>query len=844
MTDERKQIDELLKKVLPMETQAAFDFLAQANVSDAVLKQVVTLIDPSDIRTTFLQNKGFDDLLLPSDPIKDLTGQTIQGIEFIEALGQGGMGAVYLAKDLKLQRPVAVKVLHRSHQRNPQVQERFRREALILSQLDHPNICRIYNLLEHEDTDLLVLELIQGTTLRLTETDEWSHNKKINTAMALLEALKVTHSKNIIHRDLKPDNIMVTQQGQIKILDFGISRLDADDTDPHVQQTPDSSHHATSHGAIMGTLAYMSPEQASGGEVTSASDIYSLGLIFQELFSKTPVYSQSLTNEQLMKASTHADTQKPIDISHDLTNLIQRMKAASPSDRPTAVDAIAMLEKIKAKPLRRLQTAIAVLTLMFISGGVYKYIKDLDFEKNQAQLAQIQAEQAQQQAEQVSAFLISVFEVSNPYTQQAENLTAMDLLNQGAEKINNEIESETTIHHVLKATIGDVYHVLGKMEKAESLIKPAYQAIIRHPEATPSDKANIASKFATLSMDQGHFEQALKSFEESNSFQPSDMKRVNHNKNYMALIHVRLNQFDQALATTQEIINSYQNQPEMDSTALANAHNARGMSHQLMGDLSQAEKDFKECLRLIEQTEPNKETFGTLINAMGNLAGVYSLTDRSEASLELRKQVVKLSEDQLPENHPDLIGAYDNLAVDYYYLEDLEQAKFWNQKALKVFENVAQVSQNNHENFNYSYAMTLANYGILLIRSDDFSEAKAVFIQVVELMTKALGSEHDTVAAYRYELANAHWQLGEVNEALSQVDMALAIFPNDDIPFHRRELKTLLLKAQIAHHHDKAETVNQIKQQVMDTLQSQEPINESWIKMAEETFNALGDQPQ
>ncbi len=839
MSDQQNQVNALLKQVLSMETQAAFEFLKQSDAPAEVVDQVALLLTPSKTRTDFLEDRGLLESVIHSLEDKDLSGQSIQNIKLIKPLGQGGMGSVYLAEDTTLKRQVAVKILHRNHSISPQIQTRFRREAMILSQLDHPNICRIYNLLENEDTDILVLELIKGKTLRQSPKAQWSHNRKIRTGIALLEALKVTHNKNIIHRDLKPDNIMITDKGEVKVLDFGISRLESNETQKSSTQSPlNLTTDATVQGAIMGTLTYMSPEQAIGDEVTTASDIYTLGLVFQELFSQTPVYKKDLTAEQLLDHSSQAKTQKPTDLSHDLTHLIERMKSSSPAQRPTAVDALAMLKKIQQKPARRLKWLAAVVAVLVVSVAVFKYISDLSHERNQAQIAQHKAEKAQHQAEEVASFLVSIFEVSNPFLQKAEDITAIDLLNQGAEKINTEMDDELELHHVMKATIGDVFHVLGRMEKAESLIQPAYEQIKDMDDASAANKQAIASQYATLRMDQGDFEQALKLFKASNQYQPDNLETVLHNKNYMALIHIRLNRFDQALAITDEIIQTAQQNPQTNPQHQADAHNARGMSFLNKGELPRAEKSFNQALVIIDKNQPDNVQ-GLKANLMSNLAHVYSLTDRRAESLKLRQQVVEVYETHLPPFHADLIGAYDNLAVDYFFLQDLEQAKFWNRKSLDVFEHIMAANPDNGQNFNYQYGMTLANYGVLLTKDEDYQQAVDVFSQVVDLMTQALGSKHDTVAAYQFELADALYHTGNSQQALVHIEQAQAIFSHDDIPFHRRELRTSLLKATILHEQGEYNQVQKIEQQLLKTLQAQDPVNEDWLTMAKDTFKSL-----
>jgi serine/threonine-protein kinase len=839
MSNHQSHVNELLKKILSMETQDAFEYLNQSDAPKDVIDEVALLMTPSKTRTAFLNDRGLLESVLNDLTEKDLSGQSIQNLKLIQPLGQGGMGQVYLAEDTTLKRRVAVKILHRNHSISPQAKERFRREAMILSQLDHSNICRIYNLLENPDSDILVLELIQGETLREADTENWSRNKKIRTAMALLQALKVTHDKNIIHRDLKPENIMISEQGQVKILDFGISRLaDTETGQTSTGHSDGLTADATVQGAVMGTLTYMSPEQAAGEEITTASDIYTLGLVLQELFSTTPVYDKNLTAEELLDYSSQAKTQKPTDLSHDLSHLIERMKSASPAQRPTAVDALAMMRRIQQKPARRLKWLAAAVVIMLVCAGVFKYITDLSHERNQAQMAQLKAEKSQQQAEQVAAFLVSIFQVSNPYLQKPEDLTAIDLLNQGAEKINTELDDELELHHVMKATIGDVFHVLGRMEKAESLIQPAYEQIKDMNDASAANKQAIASQYATLRMDQGDFDQALKLFKASNQYQPDNLETILFNKNYMALIHIRLNQFDQALAITDEIIQIAQQNPQTNPQHLADAHNARGMGFLNKGELSQAENSFNQALDIIDKKQPDN-VLGLKANLMGNLAHVYSLTDRRPESIKLRHQVIEIYEAQLPPFHADLIGAYDNLAVDYFFLQDLEQAKFWNRKSLDVFEHIISVNPDNGQNFNYEYGMTLANYGVLLTKNEDYQQALDVFRQVVELMTQALGPKHDTVAAYQFELADALYHTGNSEQALVHIEQAQAIFPHDDIPFHRRELRTWLLKATIMHEQGNHAEVEAIKQVVIKTLNAQDPVNEAWLKLAKEKFDAF-----
>ena len=249
------------------------------------------------------------------------TGARLGPYEILSALGAGGMGEVYRARDSKLNRDIALKVLLRAVANDPDRLARFSREAQVLASLNHPNIAAIYGLEESSGVRALVMELVEGPTLEdklrhgsglmtdgssVAQPLAVSHkpsgglslDEALHIARQIAEALEAAHEQGIVHRDLKPANIKVRDEGTVKILDFGLAKaLDparAEGTGQraaaHLTQSPTLSIHATEAGLILGTAAYMSPEQAAGKPVDRRSDLWAFGVVLLEMLTGRQVF--------------------------------------------------------------------------------------------------------------------------------------------------------------------------------------------------------------------------------------------------------------------------------------------------------------------------------------------------------------------------------------------------------------------------------------------------------------------------------------------------------------------------------------------------------------------------
>src|SRR5512139_2472107 len=230
-----------------------------------------------------------------------MIGKTLGHYRVGEQLGRGGMGEVYSAEDLNLNRKVALKFLPDAFAGDPERMARFEREAKLLASLNHPNIAAIYGLEQSEGKRFLVLELVEGETLaqRLSK-GPLPVEEALGVCRQIAEGLEAAHEKGVIHRDLKPANVMITEGDKVKILDFGLAKALADETQAvDSSQSPTLTEAMTGPGVILGTAAYMSPEQAKGKAVDRRADIWAFGCILYECLTGRKAFEGETVTETL-----------------------------------------------------------------------------------------------------------------------------------------------------------------------------------------------------------------------------------------------------------------------------------------------------------------------------------------------------------------------------------------------------------------------------------------------------------------------------------------------------------------------------------------------------------------
>jgi eukaryotic-like serine/threonine-protein kinase len=365
----------------------------------------------------------------------ELIGRQFGHIRVTEVVGEGGMGAVYAGHDQKLDRKVALKVLHADQRLDDEARERLLREARALSKIDHPNICRIHDYIETGDVDLLVLEYIDGRTLQAAIENGLPHAEKLRIALAVAEVLVRAHRAGIVHRDLKPENVMLTRTGEVKVLDFGLARwlhrgrktgdsFTAAEALLHADESSDSTiafpaarpsdvypsgrreFLATAAGITLGTPLYMSPEQARGETLTPASDMFSFGLLLQVLFTGREPHNDVMSAREVILRVARGETDPVEGAPKDIAALINQLKMFAPADRPTAVQMVDRLRFQIGKPQRIARRSIAGgIAVMMLFGG-WRYTVDLDRERSLAVSARAEAERQRAKAEDLIEFML------------------------------------------------------------------------------------------------------------------------------------------------------------------------------------------------------------------------------------------------------------------------------------------------------------------------------------------------------------------------------------------------------------------------------------------------------
>jgi serine/threonine protein kinase len=769
-------------------------------------------------------------------------GQSVGHYRLVGFIGHGGMGDVYDGYDELLKRRVALKSIRREFRLLPEAKQRFLREAQTLSKLEHPHICRIYDLVEDPSGDYLVLEFIEGRGLRQAMASGASRTELLSIAEQIADVLVAAHDKGVVHRDLKPENVMVTEDGQAKVLDFGLSRLVVEEPAPEVPDRgqpspiappaarsdetmttgplaaapPDRSeetrtvtppiasgpgaprrrsHRAASAvstvplsrvGSIMGTPGYMSPEQARGEPVTPASDMYAFGLLLQEMFTGRRAVDVQHSDTERLAMAARGESRPVEGLDQDLTTLIQRLKSLEPNLRPTAIETRAVFLDIEARPVRRrkrILVAAAFVVLALFSAATAVQALRISREKARADR---EAESARKALE----FVSSMFGEVDPDRSRGATLTAKEILDHGREKLD-ELEGQPLLQANVARTLGDLYGKLGIYDPARVLLEKADATFEREPGARDPLTARNLHGLASIYRYQGRLAEAetllrraVSTLERALGPEHADVASCYHT---LAVVNLEEGKLDEAVRLGQHALEIREKSLATDPARVAQSLNALAVIYVNQQRFAEAEPLYRRILEIQQRTlGPDHRGVAETLN---NFALFYYHQGKYRDALPLAQRAVAIDEKVLGPEHPTLATNLGNLAMIQMALEKDAEAERLYRRALDIR---TKALGPNHRDV----AICYLHLAILANNQGKDPQAEALFTRALDLLEKSLGPEHPTLGSALTDAAEFYRERGKYGTAVRMLERACAIDESAFGPTHSRvlgDLKSLAL---------------------------------------------------
>ncbi|MGA7161790.1 MAG: protein kinase [Bacteroidota bacterium] len=678
-----------------------------------------------------------------------MIGQTISHYKIIEKLGEGGMGVVYKSQDLKLDRLVAIKFLPSHLSASADSKARFLQEAKATAALNHPNILNVYEVDEQEDGMFLVMEYLDGTTLKKYMTNLNSGtgvpiHQAIEWASQIAEGLKAAHGKNIVHRDIKPENIMLTHDGKLKIMDFGIAKLK-------------SSSGLTRTGTSLGTLSYMAPEQAQGEAADHRSDIWSLGVVLYELLTADLPF-KSEHEAGLLYLIVNEDPPVPSlmdrKIPHQVDDLIKKMLAKNKAQRFQSMDEVLhslheTRRLIESAPSQSQAKAIAVLPFgnispdkesdYFSDGLTEELIINLSRLKDIRVVPRTTSMQYKGTTKEVKAI---GRELGTRYILAGSVRKFQDNLRIAVELVDVEADAQLWAE-TYKGKLEDVFDIQEKVSKqiVDALmvkLTPKEQVVLtkRPTLSAQAFDCNLRARDSLYRFTKNGVQIAIELFQ----------KAIEYDARYadayagMSEAYAHLyQQFDRNEAHLDKALEAGL-KALMYDPSLSEAYSALGLVYLYKKSHDEALEASKKAVEL----NPSNHT------AYWILGRTYVTTDRIREAADLFRKVIELN--------PDFYTAYGDIILCYNRLEEKENVSQWLEASMTMFPRYLSLHPDD--------ARAHIFFAVALVRSGRIDEAKIKAARAIEL------SPNDPLMFYNAACFYAN--VGDKTAALQTLKKALS----------------------------------------------------------------------
>jgi eukaryotic-like serine/threonine-protein kinase len=731
-----ERIQALFHEAADLEPGAQRLYLQRAAAGDEVLIAAVLELLDQDALGSPLLDRGVAHAasrILGPDPTVSLPDNDFGPYRLTRLLGEGGMGVVYLAQRRDLGSFAAIKLL-RDSWLSPARRERFASEQRTLAQLNHPAIARLYDADVLQDgTPWFAMEYVDGAPLTTyCEEHGASITERLRLFRAVCEAVQHAHRHTVIHRDLKPSNILVTRDGSVKLLDFGIAKqLES------VGRPADN----TQTGLRLMTPAYAAPEQVRSGQIGSHTDVYSLGVIlYQLLTGRLPFDLSNRTPEEAATVIVDREPERPSSVANrteaglsrtawaDLDVLCLTAMHKDPERRYRTVEALVRDldhylegEPLEARPdklgyrlgkfVRRNRgpVAVATVTLLTIATLVVFYTVRLTRARNEAV-----AEAARTQ--RIQRFMLNLFQNGDESTAPSESLRVVAVIDRGLQEAKS-LSGEPAIQAELSQTLGTLYQQLGNFTRADSLLSAALDA--RKALHGP-DHPDVARSLVAL-----------------------------------GLLRNQQSRYDEAEQLVRDALAIDRRHLTPDHPAVANAMAALGTVLQERGQYAAAIQVLDTALALSAARDSTSPEYAAVL---GDLAKTHFFAGHYDLADSLHQRVLAMSRRLYGERHP-------HVASDLADLGQIQQMRGAYAAGEQYFRQALEIAQGWYGADNPQTASYLTMVGRALLYQDKYDDARVALEASLKIQERAYGPDHPNVANALNELGSVAWKEHRLDQA-------------------------------------------------------------------------------